>query len=181
MSIPSQEQHEASLRRIWRFSIAAAAVQVVAGISVLSFVLFSRGNVQLLGVISTVLFQILLVAFGIGFSIPAVMASMAKLNLTLEIGRESLELGRKSANSLVQLQSEFVPVLQNLKTGISNLTELVEKVKHGNGELKDTVRKAVTEARGMIKEGESEVEKYIFEKIDRFLSGAFTPTEKENG
>lgn len=180
MSIPTAEQHEASLRRVWRISLTFAGLQLLACLSVLLFVLFSRGNLQLLGIVSTVLFQILLVSFGIGFSVPAVMASMAKLSLTLEIGRESLELGRKSANSLVQLQSEFVPVLQSLKTGITNLTDLVEKVKHGNGELKDTVRKAVSEARGVIKEGESHVEKFIFEKIDQFLSGAFTPTETKD-
>lgn len=162
------------VRSLWSYCILIAFVEFVVSGGVVTASLSKGTPVSSVLLVTTLIFQLLAFPFIIGFTIPSVVTIIKKADMTLEIGK-------KSSESLAQLQSEFVPVLKSLKTGISDLSELVEKVKHGNGELKDTIRKAVGEARVLIKDGESEVEKFIFNKIDQFLSGALAQKEDENG
>lgn len=163
--------HRSMVRKVWLISILVAFLELILSSGLIASYL-SRGTpISTVLLATTLVFQVVAFPFIIGFTVPSVLTIIIKADKTLEIGQ-------KSSESLGQLQNEFVPVLKSLKVGISDLSELVEKVKHGNGELKDTIRKAVSEARVLIKEGESEVEKFLYDKIDKFLSGAFAQKEE---
>lgn len=166
--------HKTMIRKVWWIS-GLIAFLVFAFSSGFIASHLSRGtDISKILMVTTLAFQVVAFPFIIGFTIPSVITIIAKADKTLEIGQ-------KSSESLGQLQSEFVPVLKSLKTGITDLSELVEKVKHGNGELKDTMTKAFQEARAIVKDGESQVETFIYDKIDKFLAGAFAPKGDENG
>lgn len=166
--------HKAFVRKIWTHCIVLAVTEFLISSGLIASFLSKGTPIAHILLVTTLVAQVVAIPFIIGFSVPAVLTMIVKMNLTID-------MGQRSSDSLAQLQSEFVPVLKSLKTGISDLSELVEKVKHGNGELKDTVRKAVQEARVLVKDGESEIERYVFTKIDQFLSGAFAQKEGENG
>ena len=103
------------------------------------------------------------------------------LKVTKKMQIESLKLGKESNDALQKMQGEFIPVLRDLEESIVNIREVVHDVKAGEGKVGDAIKKAVKEGRETFKDGESELETWVFNKVDAFLGDIFGEEKTEEG
>ena len=92
---------------------------------------------------------------------------------------ESLKLGKESNDALQKMQEEFIPVLKDLEGSIVNIKDVIHDVKAGEGKVGDAIKKAVKDGRKTFQDGESELETWVFKKVDEFLGDVFGDTPQE--
>tara|TARA_Y100000034_G_scaffold100998_1_gene124947 strand:- start:233 stop:727 length:495 start_codon:yes stop_codon:yes gene_type:complete len=100
------------------------------------------------------------------------------LKETKQMQIESLKLGKESNDALQKMQGEFIPVLKDLEESIVNIRDVVHDVKAGEGRVGDAIKKAVKDGRKTFKDGESELETWVFKKVDGFLGDVFGESEE---
>ena len=59
-----------------------------------------------------------------------------------------------------------------------NIRDVVHDVKAGEGRVGDAIKKAVKDGRKTFKDGESELETWVFKKVDGFLGDVFGESEE---
>ncbi len=101
------------------------------------------------------------------------------LKVTKAMQIESLNLGKESNDALQKMQEEFVPVLRDLEDSIVNIKDVIHDVKAGEGKVGDALKKAVADGRKTFRDGESELETWVFKKVDEFLGDVFGNESQE--
>lgn len=140
--IPPYREHERAVKRLWiTCFIIAGAVFVCAGTP--TFTMFALGmDPEKLVAISTSLFQIILMSYGMGFFVPAFLTSLARLRLSVHMMYESLRMGYETMKAMKEMRDEAKPLFKDMK-------ELVTKVKPFADELTPDL---VQELRGYLKD-----------------------------
>lgn len=130
--LPTREAHELMIRRLWRWCIVGAGtVFVVTGSTAGAMFLLGYDSKTIANV-STVIFQVILLPYGLGYVAPALATSLLKMALGVEISREGLDLGRNTATTLTELRADVKPILEDAKSVLGSVRDLVEDVKSQN-------------------------------------------------
>lgn len=168
------------MRRIWWFfGIGGVILFVIMSSTV--FGLYMAGNDwDPIVTISTAIFQIVVLAYGMGFVLPYFLTFIMKFNVTMDMSQKSLDIGNQTAERLCRMQEEVMPVVEDAKELSVEVRKLIEDVKSviehfksGNGHLTKTAEKVVVEARKALKTAETELERVVWSKVDQFLGEAF--------
>lgn len=124
--IPTPEEHRRRTRRIWVVcGLVALAILVGMGGTVVLFVAQDR-DVQRIVAATTIIFQVVIAMFATGFTTPLFLEQRANLALSIDMGRESLDLGREAAGSMVEMKDELLPVLRELKHVVERMRPAAE-------------------------------------------------------
>lgn len=127
--LPSREEHDALIRRIWKWCIiGAVSVFAITGGITGGLYLAGHDGDKILRV-STTIFQILVLSYGMGFFVPAFCTSLLKMSLGVEMSREGLEVGKKTASHIDRLQKELETILKDAREIVGPIRELVEDLK----------------------------------------------------
>src|SRR4029077_16785437 len=103
--IPTTDQHKRKIRLLWKSCIiAACAILVIVGGLVLCLFLKGYDSKKIVEV-STTVFQVLVLSYGMGFFVPCLMTSILNMWLGIEMSRVGLELGQQTANILGQVDT----------------------------------------------------------------------------
>lgn len=128
--VPTREEHRRFIRRLWKTCIVLATVLfVVAGVVVAG--LFFAGHAPDRVVeISTAIFQVIVLSYGMGFFVPAFLTSLVKMSMGVEMSRKGLEIGKTTAAILRDFQREIKPLLADAGEVVGSVRKLVEDLKH---------------------------------------------------
>jgi hypothetical protein len=118
------------VRRIWGICIVVSSVLFV-GLGGLVYVLLTgeRRAGENIVYVSTSVFQVLVLTYGVGFFVPAFLTSLMKMDLGIRMSRRALEIGDRTAQHIDRLQSELTPVLTDLKSAVANAKVMLEEVR----------------------------------------------------
>lgn len=106
--IPTHEEHARFVRRIWKICILmAAATFVVTGGIVLALFLGGHDGKKIVEV-STSVFQVVVLSYGLGFFVPAFLTSLITMSLGIHMSRRGIEIGEKTAANLESLQRDVI-------------------------------------------------------------------------
>jgi len=129
-SIPTREEHDRLIRKLW-VSCVVGALLVFAASGTTALTMwrlgYDSGSIQH---VSTVVFQVILLPYGLGFVAPMLATSLIKMSLGVEMSRKGLEVAESTADTLDEIKSEVMPVVADAKAVLGDLKALVEQVKH---------------------------------------------------
>lgn len=147
--IPSPEEHKRRTRRIW-IACGFIALFVLVSIGGTVLLLVMNHDVHTIVGWTTIIFQIVIGMFATGFTTPLFLEQRANFILSIDMGRESLELGTKTAMAMIDLKNEFVPVVKDMKGLVDKMKPVVEvanrQVQDGYLEKIESHMKAIREA-----------------------------------
>jgi len=147
--IPTPEEHERRTRRIW-IACSFIALFVLVSIGGTVALLIVDNDVHKIVGWTTIIFQIVIGMFATGFTTPLFLEQRANFILSIDMGRESLELGTQTANAMIDLKEEFVPVVKDLKDLVDQMKPVVEvanrQVQDGYLEKIESHMKAIRES-----------------------------------
>ncbi len=123
--IPTPEEHKRRTRRIW-FLCGLIALFVLVSIGGTVALLVMDNDVHTIVGWTTIIFQIVIGMFATGFTTPLFLEQRANFILSIDMGRESLELGTETAEAMIDLKNEFVPVVKDLKALVDQMKPVVE-------------------------------------------------------
>lgn len=124
--IPSREEHNRTIRKLWVGCITGAAlVFLVTGCTSLAMFLLGYDSKVIVNV-STVVFQIILLPYGLGYVAPALATSLLKMGLGVEMSRQGLNLGRETADMMIEIKGEIKPLVTDLQGIIADIKPMIE-------------------------------------------------------
>lgn len=127
--VPSRTEHNRFILKIWKFCfLAAIIVFLITGSTTLTLYLLGVDTPKIL-VTSTIVFQIVVLSYGMGFFVPAFCTSLIKMGLGVEMSRQGLEIGRQTAVHIGLLQGELRSLLSDAQSVIMPLRDLVSDFK----------------------------------------------------
>lgn len=154
--VPTREEHRRFIRRIWVLCISFAFV-IFIGTGTTTFILWMAGyETEEILRVSTTVFQILILSYGMGFFVPAFLTSLIKMSLGVEMSREGLQIGQQTAGILTELKRDLAPILSDLKTIVADIKPVVHDAKEvfedfkkqDYGKAREALDRIVTELDG---------------------------------
>lgn len=134
--IPSREEHNRFIRKVWNLCIIGAAlVFVITGTTVLVMILMGYDSKTIVNA-STTCFQMILLPYGLGYVAPTLATSLLKMALGVEMSRRGLEIGEQTAQSLTDLKTETKPLVEKGDRVLTKLEPMVEKANEMIDEFK---------------------------------------------
>jgi hypothetical protein len=119
--IPSDAEQRAAIRRLWLTCIGAAAgVFAITGGIVLTLFLKGYDSKKVVE-ISTAIFQVLMLSYGMGFFVPALITSLRTMMLGVRMSRKGLEIGEQTAQTIMKVD-------EAIEGRIKRFDELLAKV-----------------------------------------------------
>jgi len=128
--IPSREDHDRLIRKLWMGCIVGALlIFVSSGTTALTMwrLGYDSGSIQH---VSTVVFQVILLPYGLGFVAPMLATSLIKMSLGVEMSRRGLEVAEATAATLETIRAEVMPAVRDAKAVLGDLKALVDQVKN---------------------------------------------------
>jgi uncharacterized protein YoxC len=140
--IPTREDHERAVYRVWiRCAVAAAVCFGVMG-SIAAGMLLAGHPPEKIASVQLMLVYLILPAYAVGFAAPMLITSLMKLGLGLDMSREGLNVGKKTADHIDHLQKELRGILTDVKDVIGPVRELVDDLKKQKaGKVVDFIEK----------------------------------------
>jgi hypothetical protein len=127
--IPTREEHKRFIRRIWKVClIGAVVIFLITGTITLSMFFFGYDPKTVLTT-STIIFQILVLSYGMGFFVPAFLTSLIKMGLGVEMSRQGLEIGKQTATILTDFKDEVKPIMGDIKKIVEDVRPVVHDAK----------------------------------------------------
>jgi hypothetical protein len=144
--IPSREEHDRFIRRMWMYcGIAAVTVFFLTGGVVLALFL-SGHEIQKIVEVSTAIFQVVILSYGLGFFVPCLLTSLFKMALGVEMSREGLEIGQKTAQILNKVDEAIESRLDKADRILERIDRAVAEIDKGEHptfkKLTDTLKSA---------------------------------------
>ena len=150
--IPTRPEHERKVLRLWLACgvIGTSAFLLMAGAVVVMKTMGYESkdivSVQLIAV------YIFVPIYGLGFVAPALATSLLKMGLAVDMSREGLYIGKKTADVADKIDGALDSRLKRVDGTLDSLDTLVADVKKGEGPLvkvfKDEMEKLRAEIRG---------------------------------
>ena len=145
--IPSRAEHNLLIHRIWKHCLIASLVLfVVTGGTVLFLFMKGYDSKSIINV-STAIFQVIVLSYGMGFFVPAFLSSLIKMHLGLEMSRMSVNVLDKMDKGINErllrvdrildtaekpdshpLMKEAKQAALDIKAEVGNLTKEVKRV-----------------------------------------------------
>lgn len=199
--LPTQEEHNKIIRRIWKIGFYIAGGCFLFMASVVAVMLYIGKSTAEIVSAELLIVYIFLPAYAFGFVAPMLASSLTKMTLAVDMSREGLEIGKDTSDAMTEFKNETKPLISDLKAVVAEVKPMIGKVgttidevkrvvddavkelKEGNGQLEGrvakTLRKALEDARVTIKETEGDFEKLIWNKVDKFLATVFEERQDE--
>ncbi len=122
--VPSRPEHNAFIKKIWRICILGAfLVFITTGGTMLTLHLMGFEPEKVLTA-STIVFQVVVLSYGMGFFVPAFCTSLIKMGLGVEMSRQGLEIGRETAAHIALLQGELRNLVNDAQSVLTPLQKL---------------------------------------------------------
>ena len=122
--IPSREEHQLQIRRLWKNCIVASCIIfVLTGGIVLALFLKGHDSKKIVEV-STAVFQVLMLSYGMGFIVPAFLTSLIKMHL-------GIEMSRQSASILEKIDTDFASRLIRVDALFDKFDRIVDQAEQG--------------------------------------------------
>ena len=180
------DAQERRIKKLWKICIfSSVGIFSVSSVVMAAFLLAGHDPKAILTVF-TLVFQVLVMTYALSFFIPLMLGSYLKMGIGIEMSKEGLEIGEKTSSTLNSVQKEVMPLISDSKdlakkvhTVSDEITKIISQIQDGDKSLANTVKNAVAEARKAMKEGESQIEKWIWDRVDLFLEGVFGSSEEE--
>jgi hypothetical protein len=124
--IPTFLEHEVEVSKLWKIC-RWLAIGIFVVISVITAIMFMSGmDPEKAVAISTIAFQAILLSYGMGFFVPALLTSLKRLGLSVHMMYESLRLGQQAADKMKDLHDRAIPVFSRGEKLIENLEPIIE-------------------------------------------------------
>lgn len=194
MNIPSREEHQRLVRKVWRFFIAFAAITFIGMASTVISMRITGSEWKDIVNVQLIMVYVSLPAYLFGYVAPVLASSLIKMSLGLEISRDT-------ADDMKEIKDEIRPIILDVKTVVKDIKPAVSEVRnavhegkklfddaihelregngHLHGKIGDTLKTAVLEARKAVRGAEGEFEQLIWKKVDQFLAGVFQGGSQE--
>ena len=78
--------------------------------------------------VSTIVFQAILLSYGMGFFVPSLLTSLMRLGLSVHMMYESLRMGRETVEAMKSVQGEAEPLFKDGREIVDHLKPVVEKL-----------------------------------------------------
>jgi hypothetical protein len=167
LSIPSDAEQKASIRRLWLTCIVAAVgVFLITGGVVLTLFLMGYDSKKVVEV-STAIFQVLMLSYGMGFFVPALITSLRTMMLGVRMSRKGLEIGEQTAGVIDRVDKAIEQRIRRVDELIAKVEEFAAKAE--SGILPPAVLKWVEETKTFVHEE--------LEKLRDEIQGARGSTE----
>lgn len=127
--VPTQEDHERAVRRVWVRCLIGAGVCFGAMGGVAGAMLASGYGTEKIVSVQLMLVYLILPVYAVGFAAPMLITSLMKLGLGLDMSREGLNVGKKTANHIDLLQKELRGILTDVRDIVGPVKELVGDLK----------------------------------------------------
>lgn len=183
VKIPTEAEHRAFIRRLWKTCIAAAiAIFVVTGGVVLALFLKGHDSKKIVEV-STAVFQVLVLSYGMGFFVPAFLTSLINMALGVKMSRKGLEIGQETANVLERVDDAIEKRLARVDKLIDSAERVVEEMEKGEGPLLKVFREEMEKLRKEVKGARESTETEMSEALDQgeIEAGRQGESELEDG
>lgn len=123
--IPSRAEHDALVRKIWKLClIGAVLLFATTGTTVLVMWKLGYDSKAIVNV-STIVFQVVLLPYGLGYVAPTLATSLLKMALGVEMSRRGLEIADSTAGTLEKLNRDVTPVVADVKELVSDLKPMI--------------------------------------------------------
>ncbi len=125
---PTREEHDREVRRLWYSCIFMASL-VFIGASGTIFALITQGHQWSMIVnIAVTCFDVIILSYGLGFFVPAFLTSLKRMALAIDLSYMGLEVGRQTANLLMEMWKEMKPILDQFGKTTKSVDRLVERL-----------------------------------------------------
>lgn len=126
-TIPSRAEHKRFVKRVWVIcNCIALVVFLVTGGTLLALFLTGNDSKSIVNT-STAVFQVLMLSYGMGFFVPAFLTSLIKMSLGVDMSRQGIEIGVKTAGNLDEMRKEIKPLVERGDRVLTKLEPMVEK------------------------------------------------------
>jgi uncharacterized protein YoxC len=145
-AVPTQEEHARATRRVWiRCLIGAGCCFATMG-GIAGAMLLAGSSTEKVVSVQLMLTYIVLPVYAVGFAAPMLVTSLMKLGLGLDMSREGLNVGKKTAEHIDLLQKELRGILTDVKDIVGPVKELVDDIKkHKAGKVVAFIEKLSTD------------------------------------
>lgn len=127
--VPSRADHNRFIRKLWTYCISAAVgVFIVTG-GIVGWLFMIGYDSKKIVEVSTSIFQVLILSYGMGFFVPTLLTSLFKMSLGVEMSRKALEIGNQTAENLVSLKDEMAGIIKDIKPIVEDARKLVDTFK----------------------------------------------------
>jgi hypothetical protein len=133
--IPTREEHNRFIRNIWKLCVGSAIfIFLVTGSVVLTLFLKGYDSKKIVEV-STSIFQVLVLSYGMGFFVPAFLTSLVKMHLGIEMSRVSANILEKVDASIEKRLERFDKLLTSLEAAGTGEHPLIARLEKKADEL----------------------------------------------
>lgn len=140
--IPAFDEHEAEVARLWR-TCRWLAIAIFIVVSLVTAAMFAAGMDPGKAVaISTIVFQAILLSYGMGFFVPAFLTSLKRLGLSVHMMYESLRLGRETTQDMRDLHDRGVPLFDRGNKLVEKIEPVVDKLDRAADDMR-AIRKVI--------------------------------------
>lgn len=126
--LPEFKEHERQVRRLWKQCVAIAGlVFLVTGAT--TAVMFHQGmNPATVVALSTTIFQVLLLSYGMGFFVPAFLTSLKRLHLSVQMMYVSLDMGRQTVDAMKEMRDKANPLFKDARELVDQVTPAAKRL-----------------------------------------------------
>jgi len=130
--VPSRQEHDRLIRKVWTLCGIGAALVVVGTGGTVWWMFHVGYDPKRIVEISTAIFQVLVLGYGLGFFVPMLITSVLKMGLGVEMSRQGIEIGEKTVDAVEEVQREIKPILRDAREVIGAVRGLVDDLKAQN-------------------------------------------------
>jgi hypothetical protein len=132
IKIPTRAEHDRFIRLLWKWCIAVAFIMFFVTGGIVAALFLSGHDTKKVVEVSTAIFQVLMLSYGLGFFVPMLTTSLLKMSLGVEMSRKGLEIGQETSQTLVKLQNEIKPLVEDAKQIMDELRPMIREFKEND-------------------------------------------------
>ncbi len=126
--IPGFQEHELEVKKLW-LTCRYLAIATLVVVGLLTAAMFAAGmDAGKAVAVSTIVFQAILLSYGMGFFVPSLITSLKRLGLSVHMMYESLRMGRETVEAMKSVQGEAEPLFVDGRVIVDQLKPIVDKL-----------------------------------------------------
>jgi hypothetical protein len=146
VKIRTREEHKRFIRRIWVICIVMAVLVFGTTGGIVGALFLAGYDSKKVVEISTSIFQVVCLSYGLGFFVPAFLTSLITMHLGVEMSRKALDIGEQTANHVDRLQGELKNMVNEFKTSLTDAKAALTKAEQAMVEIRDHIKEQKREA-----------------------------------
>lgn len=125
--IPTREEHNRLIRKIWTGCLIASAICFVLMMAIVAVMSSMGYDSQKIVSVMLIAVYIVVPVYGVGYIGPAFATSLLKMGMAVEMSREGLDIGHETAGMIGGMKDELKPVISDLRHIADRLEQSVVK------------------------------------------------------